>query len=82
MITDAVSPAAIASAEAAHSANSQLSALLPDYAIALRPRPGEATLKRLFDDTRTVDSPTRPAAEDSIICKPRAEALAAIPVDR
>jgi hypothetical protein len=35
MITDAVSPAAIASTKALHDLNSQLSALLPDYAIAL-----------------------------------------------
>ncbi|GAB3003078.1 hypothetical protein GCM10027184_69940 [Saccharothrix stipae] len=37
MITDAVSPAAIASTKALHAANSQLSALLSDYAIALAP---------------------------------------------
>jgi hypothetical protein len=37
MITEATSPAAIASTKALHSANSQLSALLSDYAIALPP---------------------------------------------
>jgi hypothetical protein len=35
MITDAISPAAIAFTKAPHSTNSQLSALLSDYAIAL-----------------------------------------------
>ena len=35
MITDAVSPAVLASTQATHAANTQLRALSPDYAIAL-----------------------------------------------
>jgi len=35
MITDAISPVTIASTKALHASNSQLSALLSDYAIAL-----------------------------------------------
>ncbi|MDQ2588374.1 hypothetical protein CKY47_31300 [Saccharothrix yanglingensis] len=59
MITDAISPAAIASKKALHAPNSQLSALLPDYAIALdhRVRPLMHRMSEVGARVAGTDSP-------------------------